>query len=370
MAATLQPSAIAASTTSAAAVRIPSLDGVRAVSILMVIVGHSFRWDGVPSALPQPLLRVIGAGDLGVSIFFVISGFLITTLLLREEARTGAIRLPAFFLRRAYRIWPAYLVLLGTAGLLTLVHVGRLNGRDFLSALLFVWNYTGGSGDSWTLAHTWSLSVEEQFYLVWPATMLLAGSQARRHWIAITIIALSPFVRVTTYLLVPSLRAQIGVMGHTRADTLMFGCLLALVLSDERGSALLDRVIDQGWQWVALAVLFAIEPWLKVRYAGGYMLPIGFTLEGLSIACVLAWVVRRPDTAVGRVLNSRWVVHIGVLSYSLYLWQQLFARNLTGLPATPLAIRLLLLVAVAEASYRFVEAPMLRRKRRSAAARA
>jgi peptidoglycan/LPS O-acetylase OafA/YrhL len=355
-------SAASSSSPSGHAARLPSLDGMRACSILLVLIGHFTAGTEGHSTWRTIVLQLIGNADLGVTVFFVISGFLITWLLLQEETRRGRIDLFAFYRRRAYRIWPAYFTLLAVVAALAAKGLITTTRDDLLAAAFFVWNYVGGSGDNWTLGHTWSLAVEEQFYLLWPACLLLVTRGVTRRRLAVAIIVASPVIRLATYLLFPSLRGRIPVMLHTRADSLMFGCLLALLLAEPAGRAFVERVVARGAHRVALPLMLIVTPILASYFRGAYMILAGRTLEGAAIACVIAWVVLRPDTLVGRALNSRTLIHLGVLSYSLYLWQQLFAHGIPGMPGVPTIVRLLILVAVAEASYRWIESPMLRLK--------
>jgi peptidoglycan/LPS O-acetylase OafA/YrhL len=332
---------------------IPSLDGMRAVSILLVFVAHA------TFTFPRELrnLRgwtIVGNASLGVSTFFVISGFLITTLLLKELDAFGTISLPRFYLRRAFRIFIpfyAYLAVLGAIWACGIVH---LDAHSFAAAATYTWNYALRA-DGWFLAHAWSLSVEEQFYLFWPAVLLMLGRK-RAIWFAVACIVASPFVRVATYVLAPGTRDHIGMMLHTRVDVLMAGSLLALLWTDDRFQSHLQRLFH-NWIVGAVAVfLLVVSPILNNRFAGAYRLPIGFSTDALGIALLLAYVVKHPGSLAGRVLNSRVLMRIGVMSYSLYLWQQLFLTSFFG----HFPLNIVLAFAIGELSYRLVESPSLR----------
>ena len=306
-------------------------------------------------------LHVVGNGHLGVSIFFVISGFLITTLLLREMNRTGGINLGLFYVRRAFRILPPCYAYIATIAALAAAGAVSLGKHDLLAAATFVWNYVGGQ--SFFLGHLWSLSVEEQFYLAWP--ILLAALKPRRAaMLAIAVIAVSPCVRVATYLLAPEQRAQIGVMGHTRVDTMMFGCLAALWYSHPRFHRAIETLNNYRAPLLAAAFLAAVTPFLAVRFKGAYMLPFGQTLEGLAICLAMLWTIRHPAGGIGRVLNCRPVVAVGVLSYSLYLWQQLFLTNLNPTISGRFPINFACCFALALTSFYLVERPSLRLRQR------
>ncbi len=346
--------------------RLPSLDGLRAVSIALVVMGHSSRTS--KQSIASTVLGFIGEGRFGVAIFFVISGFLITTLLLREQHATQTINLKDFYIRRAFRIFPGFyaywLVVLG----LTLSGYIALSRIDLISAALYVWNYVPRTVDSWFLGHTWSLSIEEQFYLLWPVILKLSGPK-RGRWVALALVISAPFVRVATYFVFPSTRSLIGMMLHTRADSLMIGAFLALVsLNKDHLRSL--KGWTRSWLIPIGALFFAVIDTLLTRhFKGAYLLPLGYSLQNIVIAVLIAHVVLFGKTMLGRFLNNRVVVHIGVISYSLYLWQQLFLtpRNTTFTGIFPFNILFAFLAA--ELSYYLLERPFLRWRKRFSNAR-
>src|SRR5580700_5987398 len=212
--------------------RLPSLDGLRALSIGMVVIGHCSGTLRTINSGAATILVYIGAGRLGVSIFFVISGFLITTLLVREHLSTHTISLKDFYIRRAFRIFPGFYAYWLVAFVLALLGYIHLSRSDLISAAIYIWNYVPRNVDTWFLGHTWSLSVEEQFYLLWPFILKLSGPK-RGTWAALAVVFTAPFIRLGSYFLLPSARPRIGMMLHTRADSLMIGALLALICLNE-----------------------------------------------------------------------------------------------------------------------------------------
>lgn len=338
--------------------RIPSLDGLRAVSIFLVVLSHAVRKPGQAAGYTHQL------GALGVSIFFVISGYLITALLIQERETTGRISLRNFYIRRAFRIWPALYTYVGILAALAAFGILIVSRGEILCASLFVWNYSPYLG-SWLLGHTWSLSVEEQFYLIWPVLLIVAGKKygARA---AAAIIVCSPAIRLFTYAVAPASRGAINTMLHTRADTLMFGALCALLYRNARFQAFLRRTFAAGWQFATIPFLFVIHPLLEQFFRGKYVLTAGWTLEGFSISVLMLWVVQRPHTRIGGFLNSRPMVHLGLISYSLYLWQQMFfaPSNTSILGRFP--VNLLCALAAAQLSYTLIERPFLRLRKRLA----
>src|SRR5574337_202485 len=172
--------------------RMPSLDGFRAVSILMVLCGHLGGTRGFP-VTAIAITRWIGdLGALGVQVFFVISGFLITSLLMGEREQTGTISLKNFYLRRVLRIFPASYSFILALLIATMLGWVSLTGRDFAFAATYTVNYY--PHHPWQIGHLWSLSVEEQFYLLWPLA-LLALRERRALTVAVAAIFTGPLVR-------------------------------------------------------------------------------------------------------------------------------------------------------------------------------
>jgi peptidoglycan/LPS O-acetylase OafA/YrhL len=333
---------------------IPSLDGMRAISILLVIGAHSSQ--NLPRWIQVPLSSYVLIAHTGVSVFFVISGFLITSLLLKELHATGTINLKRFYMRRAFRIFPAFYLYLGTIFVLALFGVFETPLRAFLFAAIYASNYYLGPGGGFPgLQHIWSLCVEEQFYLLWPAVLLLIGRR-RAGYLAGFLIIASPLSRVVTYaVLAPQHRAVVDRMFHSSIDTIMFGCLLALLWQNDRFNRLLRSWIRPWPVAASICFLFLLDPLLVLRFRGSYSLVVGMTLEGVSISLITLYVVTRAKTLPGRVLNTPTLRHIGVISYSLYLWQNIF----TGEAGRYFPLNLVAIVACAELSYWAVERPSL-----------
>ncbi len=356
-------------------VRIPSLDGLRAISIFLVLVAHARPSTGVALAIRRPLTAIPGNGSLGVSIFFVISGFLITRMLLSQQKLTA---LPAFYFRRTFRILPASFVFLFVLYVLRKAGWIHLPNHDLLGAALFVWNYMPASG-AWWVGHTWSLSIEEQFYLLWPLLLLGLG-QRKNRWIAAAFIGLAPILRIVSYFLLPPhhfLRQRIPIMLHTRIDTIMFGCAAALSYELPAFQHLMQRLFRANFHWACIAFLFVISPCLSYfsefqdlnhSWINPYLTLAGYSLEGACIVVFMIWTVQHPNSIIGRLLNTPALIHLGVISYSVYLWQQLFltpddphpyARGMLPL-LQRFPINLLCVFLAAEISYHVVEKTGLR----------
>jgi peptidoglycan/LPS O-acetylase OafA/YrhL len=339
---------------------IPSLDGLRAISITLVIVSH-LHWAFRGTLWTSAWLNWYYYGSLGVSVFFVISGYLITNLLLKELDKTGAVRLKHFYVRRAFRIFPAFYVYLIVIGVLWSMGFVHQTWGCYIAALTYTWNYypyTAG----WTLGHLWSLSVEEQFYIGWPVLLVLAG-KVRCLRIAIWMILLEPFIRVATYEFVPLMRGHLGMMLHTRIDTLFFGCTLAFLTQDPVFVKRLRGICKPWLLGGALVFLLVASPLLSARFEGYYAASIEPSLLGAWVSLLMFYCIEFPDSPVGQVLNLAPMRHLGVVSYSVYLWQQVFAGPEPLVRVRHLGLTLLLIVLTAEASYWGIERPTLRLRR-------
>ncbi len=334
----------AAAAPAPAPLHLPSLDGLRALSIVAVLLSHL---PGLPKSWDT-------AGNFGVRIFFVISGFLITTLLIDEVARTGTLSLPAFYRRRLYRILPAFVLYLAMVALLAGVGFIDLRPGDLFASLTYTMNYH--QDRSWYVGHIWSLSVEEQFYLLWPALLLLAGVRRGIQVAACALLA-APLIRVATWAFAPSARDSIGESFESVLDALATGCVLAGVHAwlgqQRRYLAFLQSPLFFLLPVIAIAC-HASKGWISFDY------PVGQTLTNIAIAlCIDRWVRYPQGDAFGRLLDAPVVVFVGRISYSLYLWQQLFMGR-DGWLVQRFPLNLLLTVAAAIGSFYLVERPFIR----------
>lgn len=338
---------------------IPALDAMRAIAVFLVIFYH-FGFERVP-------------GGLGVLIFFVLSGFLITWLLVKENDRTGEISLRGFYLRRALRIFPAfYCFWLGTVLLLALTG-RRIDWPHAVSAVFYTSNYYQGilkPADSF-VSHTWSLAIEEQFYLLWPGVFYLFRKDLRR--LSLLVGGIVVFTWAWRWLLQFALhvdQSYIYRAFETRMDHLMVGCLLALML--RRGT--LDHFFQQfcrfSWLPFVPATLLLISACIYGR-SPLYRDAIGFVVEPLLVAVLLVQLIHFSATPLWKWANAPVLRWLGRISYSLYLYQQITlhpAHRLLG--KFPVVIQLTAGIAftivMASASFYFVEKHFLNLKQKFA----
>lgn len=333
--------------------RIPSLDGLRALSILLVLLAHVC---GTPGFFGHGAIAWTGpVGPLGVHVFFVISGYLITGLLLKEHRRTGTISLRMFYFRRAFRILPASFLYIGV--ILGGVWLGRvvLHPGEAFHLLTYTINYQPET--AWRVAHMWSLSVEEHFYLVWPLIFWLLGIR-KGAWFAASILAIAPVCR---YLLI----AQTGISGQPLqtqavADSLAAGCLLAILRPWLHRQEWYRRILNfrAAAFLPLLALLLNFYPYGRIRWV------VVQSVLDLNIVLMIDYCITRPESPLGRFLNYRPVAFIGVISYSLYLWQQAFLDRVEPSWITTFPQNLVLSFVAAAASYYLVESPFLHLRKR------
>jgi peptidoglycan/LPS O-acetylase OafA/YrhL len=316
--------------------RIPSLDGLRAISILVVMLGH------VAFACHFQNWITDTYAHYGVLVFFVISGYLITTLLLKEESMFGSISLSRFYLRRTFRIFPvAYLYLLA------MIPFVAMAAWKWASVWLYGATYIRDL--PWNLSHLWSLSVEEQFYLVWPLAMVASRRHAKTFaWCAFFAAIITQYValknfedRVNPYFFFPCVM-----------DSLAAGCLLALYRPR------LPRINSMWWLLLAVAPLISRAWVIQIGWPVPQLFAhISTAIFDALVAVLIVEVTKYPP----RWLNNPVLVWIGSLSYSLYIWQMPFLN-----PAYKInpAIAVTLAFMAASASYYFWERPILKLSQR------
>jgi peptidoglycan/LPS O-acetylase OafA/YrhL len=349
--------------------RIPSLDGIRAIAIASVLGLHLSQRYGWPQT-GTLTHRLLVAHSLtfwpdGVGIFFALSGFLITTLLLKEYDSRGSISLKDFYVRRCFRILPPlYTYLLFVIGFCLFEHI-HIDWKAFAGAAFFYLNYNFHHG-FWAIDHVWSLSVEEQFYFLWPALLIWGlrhGGRKGATRIAIACIALAPVFRVGGKLAhIRMFEHHVGQMFQNRMDALMCGCLIAVLVGNPGFERFYRKISPFGWFFVAYT--FVISHLLAMIGGIDFLYSIGLTLEAISTAVMILWLARNPDSLLGRFLNLKIVAYVGVLSYSAYLWQTFFihSSNPTALGRMPYAF--LWIWVMAWLSYTVIEQPALRLRNR------
>jgi peptidoglycan/LPS O-acetylase OafA/YrhL len=352
--------------------RIRSLDGWRALGAVLVLVSHAPFTAGFPQRYAYALTTVFD-GELGVRVFFVLSGFLITYLLVQEADATGSVSLKRFYIRRALRILPIYFTYLAVLGLLTVLGLYQDALSSWIGSLTFTRNMLG-RGQSATI-QLWSLAVEEQFYLLWPMLLVTFALWRRpRAFISVSmlVIAACPILRAT--LMSPPGGSLVDRLfgrqsGLMYADSLIVGCLGAfLVRRCENVPAAFEAPLIKGFA-IACVVGGRI---LQLAPAPAWLGALIPSVQAVAIMFLIWGTAFHPPGVLSRALNLRLVVLVGTLSYSIYVWHVLFVSNFTPRLADywthdwkwwmPCG------VAVAAVSYYGVERPFLELKARYAGA--
>lgn len=344
--------------------RIGTLDGLRGIAILLVLAGHiAQNLQPLAENTRRWVMAYANAGA-GVRLFFVLSGYLITQLLLKEQDDTGTVSLLRFYWRRALRIFPAFYAYLAILALLSCWLPVGLTAQTFTAAATFSWNYaffwiTSPAEGWWNFGHLWTLALEQQFYLLWPAALFLAGRR-RALGLAIALLVWCPFARIGTYFLFPDQRGYLSSMLHTAIDPLMAGCAAALLL---RETSWRERLRCHGRFGTILAAiwLFVLSPTVgELRH--GFPAAGGLTLDALAAAWIIAWAHLESNPITQRILGRGLLPAIGMISYSLYLWQQFFLSPTGPLSRGQIMLPLGGAMLAAVASYHLVERPALRWK--------
>lgn len=351
----------------------PALDGVRGVSILVVLFEHGY-------------LFLYGRGGfLGVDIFFVLSGMLITALLAQEWQETSSISFKKFYARRALRLLPALFALVIFTSIQTLLfppETGILPVfKHLLAVLFYLANWVEGNR---VIGHTWSLSIEEQFYIVWPLLFfLLLRLRLSPRQILLVLFAGTALVVVHRARLFysryggisPQFDFRLYTGTDTRCDSLLVGCMAGVLLAWQMlpGSASflksLRVIVFISCAVMGLSIIFVPIYWSYLYYGG-------FTLIAIAIASIIVFLMLSPGSLISKVFQWPLLTWFGRLSYSLYLWhvtvyflcwkliKPIPVRSYTLGLFIPLAIKFAASVVAACASYYLIEQPFLRLKQR------
>lgn len=287
---------------------IASLDGLRAISIMIVFIGHAFK------SIPFP-------GGLGVTIFFFISGYLITTLMCREVSSNGFVDLKAFYLRRVLRLGPPLCITLALGILFVQLGwvEGTLNPVGLASQFLFFFNYWDAYNTEEVISGTkilWSLSVEEHFYFIFPMLFILAIRNGWRAWWMPALCVVVLGWRLAKFQIFGATEWQIYALTDTRFDSMLWGCFLAV--TTESGSNALIGKSERLCRNIALVGVLGILISLLVREEL-FRSTIRYTIQGISLIPIFFYVLKFEGTIAFWFLNLRIMKFLGMCSYTFYL---------------------------------------------------
>jgi peptidoglycan/LPS O-acetylase OafA/YrhL len=340
---------------------IPSLDGIRALAVSLVFFAHS----GFENVIP---------GGLGVTIFFVLSGYLITTLMRIEHARSGSISYRGFYLRRLLRLMPPLFILVVVAGLLAATSVidGGFTSGGLLSALFYFGNYYVISHDFHGMPAgvgvVWSLAIEEHYYLFFPPLAALLLRIGRVGLSVCLVSALCAVVLGWRYWLVfhGASEAYLTMATDTRVDAILVGCLMALLCNPRLDRVRAPKALND---WGIAAACVAVLLVTLLYRDEVFRLTARHTLQSLAIAPLIYLAVARADRLPFRWLNARPLVYVGTISYTIYLAHHVIlaglAKHWPQLSWTWLTLAgALVTLAVAEPIRRWVEQPCAKLRKR------
>jgi len=329
--------------------RIPGLDGLRGICILAVLFGHLSGTRDFP--IGAAAAHVWSIGSLALLVFFVLSGFLISLMVLEERERTGQVRLGRFYFRRTVRMAPPYFALvLGLAVMNTLGWI-RLNPGDLSHAATYTSNYYPQR--SWFVGHTWSASVQEQFYLLWPAVLVLFGTRRAAIIAALTVV-LIPAIRLAEWEIWRW--EPVGHRFETIADSMAAGCVLACIRPQLHKIPAYLSLLRAPWFFLLPVLALAanmMHDHPRAEFA------VGVSVIVICVTLTLDWIMTFPDGRVGRVLNWAPLRAIGLVSYSLYLWQQPFLNRESPAFYARFPVNVLFAFGAGLAAFYLVEQPTL-----------
>jgi peptidoglycan/LPS O-acetylase OafA/YrhL len=347
----------------------PELDGLRGLAIALVVSLHVSGW-------PR-------GGFLGVDAFFTLSGFLITTILLQEWQAGGTISLRNFYVRRVLRLVPGLACLLLVYALVA-VALGGVDRNLRLRGVLYSAVYVANWPQAFDLAfpkeemgYIWSLAVEEQFYLLWPLSLVCllrsGGLRPQRLTLILvaTILALAAWTTFLTLARVPGPRLYFGT--DARLNELLVGCLFGVIWTTRLGTpsalarlslnvAAVAGMVFLGWR------IFGTHYWVP------WWSTSGLTLTAVAVGVVIYASVTESLPVLTKALGARWLGFIGTISYSLYLWhvpavRLISSTSLDQIEWISIPLKILLSVGAACGSYYWIELPFLRTKQAFASAR-
>lgn len=297
----------------------PSLNGWRAIAITLVVLGHAKATTTNNSAYHN-FAQTFIYENLGVRIFFVLSGFLITSLLIKEYIKTNSINVRKFFLKRILRIFPVLYIYLLCILIVNTVLKIDLNLDNFLGPVLYINNFNFFQG-TWLTGHTWSLAVEEQYYFIWP---LLFSKFLKNTWsFCIIMLLFLPILKIFWYYN-PELKNLTLEPFLANADAIFMGSFFS-ILSFKGFFTRKQRLWNNSVLFIiSIIIIEIIYFFSSLGLYGPILLPFGNFINNILIIYMIMNTLINTTSFIYKFLNLKYIVHIGVISYSLYMWQQLF----------------------------------------------
>lgn len=347
-------------------VYLPTLDGWRAIAIIIVIFAHGF--DSIGNVLNAVGINfdfehMKHLGLFGVQIFFGLSGLLITSRLIASEKKYGRISLKSFYIRRTFRILPPAVVFLFAVGILALLGVIPITLGRWVSTLFFFANYSTAEG-SWYLGHFWSLAVEEHFYMLWPVAFLVLGFTSKRIKFSIATAIFLTLWRALDFKfqITGSIPAIFWGRTDIQGDNILWGVIVALLYADSIWKERLNNFLTLP---AVLPSLIIMLIFITILPSSDWKLNfVLLTVKAIVIPLAILGTVINGTSILSKTLETSAFRLIGRLSYSIYLWQQLFLvwnessiHSFGALQSLPFNIIAVFTCAIL--SFLFIEKPLI-----------
>lgn len=328
---------------------------MRAISILLVLFGHLNGTQGFGNFDLKS--RIGDIANLGVTVFFAISGYLITRILMKEEYINGSISLKNFYIRRFVRLFPVFFVYMVFLFVLNKLQYISVRNMDWAYAFTYTMNYNVER--SWQVGHLWSLSVEEQFYLLWPFIIYRSGFKSAM------LVAKFGLVLAVVYRLAIRLFLSKTTLAQMEAfpeivDSIAVGCLLAGYQKELQKVTWYKKIKESPFFLSILVAIFLINILRKYSIINIF----GTSVMNVLIAVMIDGFISRSGSFAFKVLNNKALVFVGVLSYSIYVWQQLFLNRSSHDFYCTFPVNLLLVCVVSVAVHYLIEKPALKLNQR------
>lgn len=298
-------------------------------------------------------------------MFFCLSGFLITWLIIKEETKHTKISLRAFYVRRCLRILPpamTYVVILAVLKIFALPEYPiQSDWGAFISSTFFYKNFYYGNADEF--GHFWTLALEEQFYLLWPISFILLKDNTKRLWFVTALVLIAPFWRHFN-----TISYDVNLVNWKRTDfhldSMLIGCMLALLMESRYHSLLKLNWLHSSTSFVVYSSIITVSFLDQMQQLPGFIKVFLPSLRLVMVALMINSLITNKNNWVNRLLNTSPVTYIGLLSYSLYIWQQLFCYSYYTTWDRAFPANLIMTFLAAAASYHLIETPILRLRER------
>lgn len=333
---------------------IKGLDGLRGIAVLLVIISHISFWNRL--GFDNNFTSIMMNGDFGVRLFFVLSGFLITFLLLNEKITKGSINLKTFWIRRFLRLMPVYYVAILFTFIIELIGLIRIPNCSYYYALTYTYNFVTPDCNWKGFSHFWSLAVEEHFYLLWPIFLHLSI-----RFSAIFILMLVCFFAWMSDLsFIFELTKGMSRWTYPAIVPIAIGTISAFLITfrskyfEENSSLFFDFML-------LLAFTLILSPFLAMEFQHNYKV----ILQSTGVALLLLYIFYNQESLLVKVLSFQPLITIGLMSYGLYIWQGVFTgngsyRKFSWPPSVDVGIFLTFFVSIV--SYYYLERPILKLK--------